>query len=78
MKTAMTRKLQKLLDRLTQLKDQPEEEQDRVATQLLEDLETEGEHEETPLADMIGAAPGLFNSPEEADQFIRRERSTWE
>ena len=78
MKTTMTNKLKEVLERLTRLKEQPAEEQDRIATRLLEDLDAEEEREETPLADMVGAAPGLFDSPEEVDQFIRRERSAWE
>lgn len=80
MKTAMTRKLKKVFDQLTQLKDRPADEQDRVASRLLADLGVEDEdtREETPLADLVGAAPGLFSSPEEVDQFIRRERGAWE
>jgi hypothetical protein len=78
MKTTMTRKLKMVFDRLDWLKKQPAGEQDRIAAQLLDDLETESEHEETPLADLVGAAPGLFDSPDEADQFIRQERSAWE
>ncbi len=30
------------------------------------------------LTSLIGAAPGSFATPEEADQFIRQERGTWD
>ncbi len=30
-----------------------------------------------PLTHFIGAAPGSFATPEEADQYIRQERDTW-
>lgn len=32
----------------------------------------------SPLASMIGRGKGCFASPEEADSFIRKERSAWE
>jgi len=31
-----------------------------------------------PLTSFIGAAPGSFANPEEADQFIRQERDAWD
>jgi len=31
-----------------------------------------------PLTSFIGAAPGSFATPEEADQFIRQERDAWD
>lgn len=31
-----------------------------------------------PLTSFIGAAPGNFATPEEADQFIRQERDAWD
>jgi hypothetical protein len=30
------------------------------------------------LAELIGAGKGVFNTPEEADEFIRRERDKWD
>lgn len=30
------------------------------------------------LTSLIGSAPGSFATPEEADQFIRQERDTWD
>ncbi|WP_017302307.1 hypothetical protein [Nodosilinea nodulosa] len=30
------------------------------------------------LTSLIGAAPGSFATPEEADQFIRQERDAWD
>jgi hypothetical protein len=32
----------------------------------------------TPLTSLIGSAPGSFATPDEADQFIRQERDTWD
>lgn len=78
MKTTMTDKLKEVFDRLNGLKDQPAEKQDRVAARLLDHLDAEEAREETPLAGMVGTASGLFRSPEEVDQFIRRERDAWE
>ena len=31
-----------------------------------------------PLTSFIGAAPGNFASPEQADEFIRQERDAWD
>ena len=31
-----------------------------------------------PLTNLIGSAPGSFDSPEEADRFIRQERDAWD
>jgi hypothetical protein len=33
---------------------------------------------ELSLTDLIGTAKGSFKTPEEADQFIRQERDSWE
>jgi hypothetical protein len=33
---------------------------------------------ELPLTSLIGTGQGSFSTPEEADQFIRRERDLWE
>jgi hypothetical protein len=32
----------------------------------------------TPLTSLIGSAPGSFATPDDADQFIRQERDTWD
>lgn len=38
----------------------------------------EAAQELPPLTSFIGAAPGNFATPEEADQFIRQERDAWD
>lgn len=40
-------------------------------------LQLQATADDTPLTDLIGSAPGSFATPEEADQFIRQERDTW-
>lgn len=34
--------------------------------------------DDMPLTSLIGSASGSFNSPEEADLFIRKERDAWD
>jgi hypothetical protein len=31
-----------------------------------------------PLASLVGSCKGMFSGPEEADEFIRRERDAWD
>lgn len=41
-------------------------------------LLSQGKPKKSSLRDMLGAGKGSFSSPQEADDFIRRERDTWE
>ena len=37
----------------------------------------EGETPPAPLSALVGACKGMFETPEEADEFISRERDSW-
>jgi len=41
-------------------------------------LKNTGKSESNPLSRMIGTGRGAFEKPEDADNFIRKERDTWE
>ncbi len=41
-------------------------------------LLSQSEPKKSNLGSLFGAGKGSFSSPEEADDFIRRERETWE
>ncbi len=41
-------------------------------------LLSQGEPKKSNLCSLFGAGKGSFSSPEEANDFIRRERDTWE
>ncbi|MEZ4529102.1 MAG: hypothetical protein R2941_24585 [Desulfobacterales bacterium] len=41
-------------------------------------LKHTGESEPNPLSRMIGKGKGAFEHPEDADNFIRKERDRWE
>lgn len=46
---------------------------------VVENTEPENEAQETvALADLIGSCRGMFATPEEADEFIAREREAWD
>lgn len=38
----------------------------------------EDSYPKRPLADWLGAAPGCYASPHDADEFLRRERDQWD
>jgi len=56
----------------------PEGAEAEVIVLLTEASETEVAEELPPLESMVGAAKGLFSSPEEIDQYIRDLRDEWD
>ena len=71
----MTKTAQKLIEELQRL---PEEEQDEVAAPLLKQLKALRKKETRPLSEMIGAGTGLYESPEQVDDQIRKQREGWD
>ncbi|MFB6231202.1 MAG: hypothetical protein ABEL04_08605 [Salinibacter sp.] len=71
----MTKTAQKLIEELQKL---PEDQQDEVATPLLKQLKELRRAEARPLTEMIGAGPGLYESPDQVDEKIRNQREEWD
>lgn len=71
----MTKTAQKLIEELKKL---PEDQQDEVATPLLRQLKELRRRDTRPLTEMIGAGTGLYESPEQVDDEIRKQREEWD
>ena len=56
----------------------PEGAEAEVIVLLTETAEGEVSEELPPLESMFGAAKGVFNTPEEVDQYIRNLRDEWD
>lgn len=67
----MTKTAQKLIEELKKL---PEDQQDKVAIPLLKRLKALRRTDTRPLTEMIGAGTGLYESPEQVDDEIRKQR----
>ena len=71
----MTKTAQKLIEELHKL---PEEEQDEVAAPLLKQLKALRKTDTRPLTEMIGAGTGLYESSDQVDDEIRKQREEWD
>jgi hypothetical protein len=49
-----------------------------VAAPLLKQLKALRKTDTRPLTDMIGAGTGLYESPEQVDDEIRKQREEWD
>lgn len=49
-----------------------------TAAKVIVTVETSDEEEPATLGEMFGKAKGLYSSPEEAVDFIRKERDRWD
>jgi len=71
----MTEKVKELKRELEAL---PENEQEEVAPPLLEKLRKIIKEEPKPMKDMVGAGKGLYESMEEVDEKVNKERNSWD
>ena len=71
----MTNTMKTLIEQLSNV---PEDEQDKVAMPLLKALQEMRKKSSRPLAEMIGAGAGLYESPADADATISNQRDEWE
>jgi len=71
----MTKTTQKLIEELQKL---PEDQQDEVAAPLLKQLKALRRKDPRPLTEMVGAGTGLYESPEQVDDEIRKQREGWD
>lgn len=71
----MTNTMKTLIEQLSNV---PEDEQDKVAMPLLKALQEMRKKSSRPLAEMIGAGAGLYESPADADATISSQRDEWE
>jgi hypothetical protein len=71
----MTKKTKKLIDKIKSL---PKKKQEEVATPLLEKLRKIIKEEPKPMKGMVGAGKGLYESLEEVDEKVNKERNSWD
>lgn len=71
----MTKKTKKLIDKIKSLSKKKQEE---VAPPLLEKLRKIIKEEPKPMKDMVGAGKGLYESTEEVDEKVNKERNSWD
>jgi hypothetical protein len=71
----MTKKTKKLIDKIKSLSKKKQEE---VAPPLLEKLRKIIKKEPKPMKDMVGAGKGLYESMEEVDEKVNKERNSWD
>lgn len=71
----MTKTAQKLIEELEKL---PEEEQEEVATPLLKELRRLLRKNPRPLSEMVGAGKGLYETLDDVDEEINKQRDTWD
>jgi CHASE3 domain sensor protein len=71
----MTEKVKELTKELEAL---PKDKQEEVATPLLEQLRKMIKEKPKPMKDMVGAGKGLYESMEEVDEKVNKERNSWD
>ena len=71
----MTNTMKMLIEELSQV---PEEEQEKVAMPLLKKLQQLRKSDARPLTEIIGAGTGSYESPEQVDDEIRKQREEWD